>query len=536
MKTRAVIYARVSSDDHCKGGLNLNGQIELCRSFAAQKGYLVVAELPEDERGISGALNNSPALLQVLEMAHNGEFEVLVVREIDRLARNLAKQLSIEQEFKTYGVSIDFALETYANSPEGNLHKYIKAVIAEYERLKIIERTVRGRQQKIKAGNVIVHGKPPYGYQLQEKSGKSELIIHPAEARIVKLIFQWYARGDENQPPLTSRQIAQRLSQIGIPVPKPGRRNANEWSPRTIQNILSNQSYLGIWHYGKYINKLGKRIANAEEKWLPVPIPPIISPDIWNAVKSARVTNLQNSSRNTQTHHLLEKRLRCSSCGSTLSTRSATSGAKKYHYYFCPTAQKVRSTIRICHHTTYYRTDLVDQAIWQWVRSYLADPQLLRTGLRELSQLREYNSAPILEKIEIKTHLLEESRQELQRIADLYIDGTFTKQELMLRSRKLQTKIATLSSELLELREQLEHWRTLTLNLDDTLKTCTEISIKLNEAQISFLQQRKIIDSLEVKATLLSNTSEQLANITHLLGTAQVSIPHHKNISKKGVQ
>jgi len=529
VNNRAVIYARVSSDDHHKGSLNLNGQLELCRNFAAEKGYLVVTELPEDERGISGTLKNSPALLQALEMAHNREFDILVVREVDRLARSLAKQLSIEQEFKTHGVKIDFALETYADSPEGNLHKYVKAVIAEYERLKIIERTVRGRQQKIKAGHIIVHGKPPYGYRLQEKNGSSELIVYPPEARIVKLIFQWYTKGDDNRSPLTSRQIASQLSQEGIPVPKLGRREQNQWSPRTIQNILLNESYIGIWHYGKYANKTGKRIANPEEKWLPVSVPSIIPLDIWNATQSARITNIQNSARNTQTHHLFEKRLSCSSCSSILSTRDAGRGQKKYRYYFCPTAHKISGQTNACNSNTYYRADLVDQALWQWLKLYLADPNLLKVGALEFIKLHENTSLPIKEAIEIKAHLLEERRQELQRIADLYIDGNFTKQGLMDRTRKLQTKITKINFDLSKLRKKLDYWQALALNLEDSMKTCAEISARLNDAQISFSQQRKLIDAMDIRGVLLNNNSGQLAKITHLFGTAQITIKQNKS-------
>ncbi len=43
-------------------------------------------------------------------MARNGEFDILVAREIDRFARGLAKQLIIEQEFKRYGVQIEYVM------------------------------------------------------------------------------------------------------------------------------------------------------------------------------------------------------------------------------------------------------------------------------------------------------------------------------------------------------------------------------------------------------------------------------------------
>jgi DNA invertase Pin-like site-specific DNA recombinase len=50
---RAVLYARVSGDDRDNDGRNLNGQLDMCRDHALSKGYRVVAELAEDEKGAS---------------------------------------------------------------------------------------------------------------------------------------------------------------------------------------------------------------------------------------------------------------------------------------------------------------------------------------------------------------------------------------------------------------------------------------------------------------------------------------------------
>ena len=100
MSERAIIYARVSSDDRGKDGRNLTGQLEMGREYALEHGYTIVAELAEDDRGASGAAIDLPELTKVRDMARASEFDVLVVREIDRLSRNLAKQLIIEQEVR----------------------------------------------------------------------------------------------------------------------------------------------------------------------------------------------------------------------------------------------------------------------------------------------------------------------------------------------------------------------------------------------------------------------------------------------------
>ena len=97
VQKRAVLYARVSSDDRNKDGRNLAGQLEMDREYAKEKGYNIVAELQEDDRGASGAEIDLPKLTQVREMAHAGQIDVLIVRELDRLSRNLEKQLIVEE-------------------------------------------------------------------------------------------------------------------------------------------------------------------------------------------------------------------------------------------------------------------------------------------------------------------------------------------------------------------------------------------------------------------------------------------------------
>ena len=116
---RVILYARVSSDDRGRDGRNLAGQLEMAREYAQKKGYVVVAELAEDDRGASGASFELPQLGKVLEMAETGEFDILVPREIDRLSRNLAKQLIVEEELTRRGVVVDYVLGDYPDTPKG---------------------------------------------------------------------------------------------------------------------------------------------------------------------------------------------------------------------------------------------------------------------------------------------------------------------------------------------------------------------------------------------------------------------------------
>ena len=216
---RAVLYARVSGDDRSKEGRNLKGQLDMCRKYTTEHGYSIVAELAEDDRGASGADFDLPKLGEALDMAAASQFDVLIVRELDRFARGLAKQLIVEQQLKKSGVQIEYVLGEYPDTPEGSLMKNVRAVVAEYERLKINERMVRGRRQKVKAGNVLVYKRPPYGYRVAAEDGKTVLVVYEPQARIIRLLFLWYTEGDGEGGLLSMAAIARKLSDMGVPSP-----------------------------------------------------------------------------------------------------------------------------------------------------------------------------------------------------------------------------------------------------------------------------------------------------------------------------
>ncbi len=148
-----------------------------------------MAELAENQHGVSGARMDAPELNRALDMARAGQFDVLVTRELDRLARGLAKQLIVEEEFKHAAVEIDYVLGDYAQTPEGQLSKQLRAVIAEYEREKIRERSVRGRRLSVQSGNVLTHGRPPFGYTFDRVDDRGRLEVDEPTAAVVRLIF-----------------------------------------------------------------------------------------------------------------------------------------------------------------------------------------------------------------------------------------------------------------------------------------------------------------------------------------------------------
>jgi len=519
MNNRAVTYARVSGDDRVKDGRNLAGQLDICREHALKKGFRIVAELSEDDRGASGASFELPALNQALEMAKNGEFDVLVVREIDRFARSLAKQLIIEQEFRRHRVQIEYVMGEYPDTPEGGLNKNIKAVIAEYERLKINERMVRGRRQKVKAGNIVIHGRPPYGYRLEEVDGKSMLVVNEDESPIVRLIYQWYIYGEGNKGPMSPRVIARRLTEMGVPIPPVTGRPSRKWSRTTVNRIVSSKTYIGVWQYGKNGSRNGQKFRNPEEYWLSVEIPAIVEKELWDAAQERRAVNMANSKRNLKYSYLMNRRLVCGVCGAKISASGSDDGYKNRLYYRCGVARGYAEYERKCTNARYFKAEDVDFTIWEWLKAFIRNPEAIDAGIAEYHENREREQAPFRERLDVVDDLLGDHRAQLQKLLDLYLDGNFPKELLVERRQRLQDTIDSLANERINLASHLESSAYSPEQLQAMKEYTFQIAAGLDEAEEDIDSRKHVVDMLNVFASLVVEGDEKIAYVTCVFKT-----------------
>ena len=108
MTRRAILYARVAVGGEGVGRHGLDGQLEACRQHAEGHGWEVVAELAEDERGVSGRSLDRPKLRCILAMVQTRDFDVLIVREPDRLSRSLADLLILREELRCQDIQIEY--------------------------------------------------------------------------------------------------------------------------------------------------------------------------------------------------------------------------------------------------------------------------------------------------------------------------------------------------------------------------------------------------------------------------------------------
>ena len=529
---RAVLYARVSSNDQTNDGRNLAGQLDMCREYAQQNGWQVVAELPEDDRGVSGHEINLPQLNRVRDMAAAGEFDVLIVRELDRLSRNLAKQLIIEEELRAAGVEIRFVNEQYDDTPEGSLQKLVKGAVAEYERLKIAERTKRGRRRKVQDGHVIIHGNPPYGYRKGEKDGKATLVIHEEEARVVQLMFEWYVNGDEEVGPTSLYGVTKRLSGMQIPTwadKRPGTKKENprgRWNLNSVRKILHRETYAGTWHYGKVRNSGSKQGDNPRDTWVSVQVPAIIARELWEAAQERMKHNTKFSGRNCKHNYLLRRRAICGDCGAKMCVHGMkkTSAGYHYRYYSCQVPTMRHNYARQCKQKAHIRADHVDAAVWGWVRQLLLHPKATIEGMQRKQAEREDACKPMRRSLAAAERKIAETQAKLDRALEAYLEDAMLREMLAEKASAFKQTIAELERQEGELEEQIA----ARIISDEQIQTIADFVGQMGEgimeADKSFKKRRRLIDQLNLTARLAIEDGERVAYVSCLAGDGRAPI------------
>jgi site-specific DNA recombinase len=166
MTKRVIAYTRVSTDEQAKG-YSLQRQSQEIRQYATQREYQLTAKFQDD---YTGASLDRPGLNRLGEYTTRERVDVVIVYDIDRLARKSVYQMLIEEELAKRGTLVEYVTGQYSNSDEGRLQKQIRSSIAEYEKAKIIERMKRGKRSKAQSGFAICAARPPYGYTNKKRA------------------------------------------------------------------------------------------------------------------------------------------------------------------------------------------------------------------------------------------------------------------------------------------------------------------------------------------------------------------------------
>lgn len=202
-------YVRISTVKQ-DSGFSIESQKESILSYCSLYNHNLL-EFYEDRA--SGTTRNK-GLLNALEKLYNGNFQGIIVDKLDRLFRNTRDLLLLVEEFKKRGkVLISIKEQFDLSSPTGELCLVILSGFAEFERNRIKERVLTGKNSKRKLG-AFTGGTIKYGYQSVSKKVKGKnikiLIEDSKEQEIISIMRSEREKGK------SFREISDILNNKGI--------------------------------------------------------------------------------------------------------------------------------------------------------------------------------------------------------------------------------------------------------------------------------------------------------------------------------
>lgn len=317
MTTRAIVYARTSSDDSERD--SLSSQVDECRRYCEDKGYRIVDELREDVRGVSGSDMFAPALREAIRLAGDGKYDKLVIRDITRFARSMVKAVICEYELNQANVKIEYVWNQFPDNVDSEPLKLLLSWSSQKEKENVVKRMRNGRMTRIESGSVMVHAHPPYGYEVRKENKLFVAYLQPQEAEIVKLIYHLFvAEG------LSIRGVTKELNDR-----KYVTRTGHKWHPGAVYRILTQHAYKGTYIYG-----------NGENRRT-IPIEPIISESLFDQAQAKLADNANEQGRKAIYKYLLARRITCA-CGFSMAAKARDKGARLY--YSCNRYQQGEAT------------------------------------------------------------------------------------------------------------------------------------------------------------------------------------------------
>ena len=315
-KKRVAAYCRVSTDNEDQAN-SFESQQRYFRQYIERNPDWELYAIFADE-GISGTnTKKRKEFNRMIECAKNGDFDLIITKEISRFARNTLDSIFYTRDLKKHGVGVIF-LNDNINTLDGDaeLRLAIMSSIAQEESRKTSERVKWGQKRQMEQG--VVFGRSMLGYDV--KDGK--MTINEEGAKIVRLIFHKFV--DEGKG---THVIARELREEGI---EPMR--VKEWQNTVILRVIRNEKYCGDLVQKKTYTpdflSHEKKYNRGQEEFVIIKDhhEPIISRELFD--KANRILDAKSLSQEGKAKHSnrypFSGKIKCGRCGASYVARYKT--------------------------------------------------------------------------------------------------------------------------------------------------------------------------------------------------------------------
>lgn len=462
---RVTFYARVSTDKDEQ--LNsLDNQIhyyeELIRKNKAWTfvpGYI--------DEGLSGiSTKKRENFHRMVEDGKNGDFDLIITKEITRFARNTLDSIQYTRELLSNGVAIFFQNDNINTLDEDSeLRLTIMSGIAQDELRKLSSRVKFGHQQAIKSG-VVIGNSRIFGYKKENK----RLVIDEKEAPMVRELFELYATDQYSM-----KQIE------GIFWNKGYRNlNGNRIAHSTMANMIANPKYKG-YYVGNKVKVVD--MFTKKQKFLPPEewvmfkdesgeiVPAIVSEELWekaNEILRRRSEDVKNRQGICNHPNLLTGKLFCTCCGEPYYRRES----KKVYgpnnsKWVC--SGKIKNGADTCASFPIYESE-IKPLLYEVFQDTKADADaLVDEYIKMYNEMTDHNHLPTL--IAEQEKIIDNANKKKAKLLQLSVDGMIADIDFKNMTAQCNKDIEEAEQQIRELNKQLDSSDEFRRKIDEIKKT-----------------------------------------------------------------
>ncbi|MBQ2249670.1 MAG: recombinase family protein [Clostridia bacterium] len=431
-------YCRVSTDKDEQLD-SLEHQKEFFTEFAVKNGHRLV-RLYADE-GITGtSLKKRGEFQRLMQDAGSGLFQMVVVKDISRFARNTVDFLQSIRTLKSLGINTLFLTANMESLGESEFILTVFSALAQEESVNLSKRVKFGKKINAQKGRVPQR---IFGY---DRIDNFTLQINPKEAEVVRAIYGLYLEGG-----LGCRAISLELRRLGYKT-----KFDCEWDPRGVRRVLTNPIYCGEYINNKYEIKdclEGKQVRIPAEQHFHHNRPEwaIVSKEIFDRAQIRLKERREKydpavpriDGRQSETH-LFSTLIRCEHCGRSFYQKHYTYRNTRY-YWKCQTNDQFSA--KACDN----RVTITEGDLLEEIRGYLSSmiqdkDRFVQEIIAELEKGRQ-KPRKAVSQVDLQRRI-KQLRAKKEKYQEMYAADVMAMGELKEKSSYINKEIQALRAQL----------------------------------------------------------------------------------------
>jgi len=207
-----VLYARVSLDRQ-DVDLSISAQLGALRDFADRSRHQIVREFVDEAESGRTAVRTAFKEMVSLARLKNPPFEAILVRKLNRFARNREDSIIYKFLLRKRGIQVISINEPVEDTPAGHMLEGIIEVMDEFFSANLAQDVIRGMRENAMRG-YFSGGNLPYGFRIEkvkdEHKLRSTLVPEITLAPVAKRAFHMALSGKGK------KEIAKSFNSDGI--------------------------------------------------------------------------------------------------------------------------------------------------------------------------------------------------------------------------------------------------------------------------------------------------------------------------------